>query len=403
MSRSERVYITGYGIISSIGNNAAENLQSLITERHGYGDITFLNTIHRHDLRCFEVKVDDETLKAMAGITSPGYTRTAMLGLIALREAIAHAGLSAEEMEHCGLLSSTTTGGIREFERDFYDLIDPLRHGAFEAFADTANPGEHAERIANTLGIRNYVATLSTACSSSANAIMQGAALIRSGRLDCALCGGSEALSRFTINGFNALMIFDREHCRPFDATRQGLNLGEGAAYLVLESASRVAQKGRQPLAELTGAGNANDAHHLTASSPEGAGALKAMRLALSHAQLDAADISYINAHGTATENNDLSEGTGLTRLFGDQLPPFSSTKPYTGHTLAAAGAIEAVYSIMAIHQQMLWPGLNFSTPMPELNIRPVKRLVRNASLKHVLSNSFGFGGNTSSLVLSAV
>jgi 3-oxoacyl-[acyl-carrier-protein] synthase-1 len=232
---------------------------------------------------------------------------------------------------------------------------------------------------------------------------MQGAALIRAGRLDCAICGGSEALSRFTINGFNALMILDPEHCRPFDATRRGLNLGEGAAYLVLESAERVERLGKTPLAILAGAGNANDAYHLTASSPEGTGALKAMRLALSHAGLDPQDIGYVNAHGTATENNDLSEGTGLSRLFANQLPPFSSTKPYTGHTLAAAGSIEAVYSILALHHGMVWPSLNFSSPMPELDIRPATELKKGVALRHVLSNSFGFGGNTSSLLISAV
>jgi len=153
----------------------------------------------------------------------------------------------------------------------------------------------------------------------------------------------------------------------------------------------------------LSGAGNANDAYHLTASSPDGTGALKAMRLALSHANIDARDIGYVNAHGTATENNDLSEGTGLTRLFSGALPPFGSTKPFTGHTLAAAGSIEAVYSIFALQQGMIWPSLNFNTPMPELDIRPVTELKKNVKVKHVLSNSFGFGGNTSSLLISAV
>lgn len=403
MSKGGRVFITGYGIITSIGNNAEENLRSLIAQRHGYGDIDFLNTEHRHDLRCCEVKLSDEELRLMGNARGGSLTRTTLLALIALREAAARAELSSADLRRAGLLSSTTTGGIREFEKDFDNILDLNRHGDFEQFADTAIPGDHSERLAELMGIHNYVATVSTACSSSANTIMQGAALIRSGRLDCAICGGSEALSKFTINGFNALMILDHEHCRPFDASRRGLNLGEGAAYVVLESAERVERTGRTPLAILSGAGNANDAHHLTASSPEGTGALKAMRLALSHAGVDARDIGYVNAHGTATENNDLSEGTGLTRLFGAELPPFSSTKPYTGHTLAAAGSVEAVYSIMALHQNTVWPSLNFSTPMPELDIRPVAQLHKVERLRHVLSNSFGFGGNTSSLLISGV
>lgn len=403
MSRDGRVFITGYGIITSIGKNVDENLQSLIDQRHGYGDIDFLNTIHSRDLRCCEIKLADDDLRAIGNAKGPCLTRTTLLGLVALREAISHAGLSASDLNRSGLLSSTTTGGVREFERDFDNIVAIDRRGDFEQFADTAIPGDHTERLAGQVGIHNYVATLSTACSSSANAIMQGAALIRSGRLDCAICGGSEALSRFTINGFNALMILDHGHCRPFDASRSGLNLGEGAAYIVLESASRVERLRKTPLAVLSGAGNANDAHHLTASSPEGTGALKAMRLALSHAGIDAGEVSYVNAHGTATENNDLSEGTGLKRLFAGQLPPFSSTKPYTGHTLAAAGAIEAVYSMLALHHNMVWPGLNFKSPMPELDIRPAAKLTPNVAMKHVLSNSFGFGGNTSSLLLSAV
>jgi len=403
MSKGGRVFITGYGIITSIGKNAEENLQSLVNQRHGYGDIDILNTAHSHDLRCCEIKITDEDLRALARAEGNGLTRTSLLGLVALREAVQHAQLTKEELNRSGLLSSTTTGGIREFERDFFNILDLDRRGEFEQFADTAIPGDHSERLAGQVGIHNYVATLSTACSSAANAIMQGAALIRSGRLDCAVCGGSEALSKFTINGFNALMILDNEHCRPFDASRRGLNLGEGAAYLVLESEARVERLKKKPLAILAGTGNANDAYHLTASSPEGTGALKAMRLALSHARIDARDIGYVNAHGTATENNDLSEGTGLKRLFAGELPPFSSTKPYTGHTLAAAGSIEAVYSILALQHGMVWPSLNFMSPIPELEIHPATSLIRNVSIRHVLSNSFGFGGNTSSLLLSAV
>jgi 3-oxoacyl-[acyl-carrier-protein] synthase-1 len=403
MSKSGRVFITGYGIITSIGKNVEENLQSLVDKRHGYGDIDFLNTAHSRDLRCCEIKLADEELREIGEAKGSHLTRTTLLGLIALREAIRSAQLTTSDVSRAGLLSSTTTGGIREFEKDFNSILDLDQHGGFEQFADTAIPGDHSERLADQVGIHNYVATLSTACSSSANAIMQGTALIRTGRLDCAICGGSEALSKFTINGFNALMILDNEHCRPFDATRRGLNLGEGAAYLVLESAERVERLGKKPLAVLSGAGNANDAYHLTASSPDGTGALKAMRLALSHANIDARDIGYVNAHGTATENNDLSEGTGLKRLFAGQLPPFSSTKPYTGHTLAAAGSIEAVYSLLALHHQMIWPSLNFNIPIPELDIRPAEDLIKGVPLRHVLSNSFGFGGNTSSLLLSAV
>jgi 3-oxoacyl-(acyl-carrier-protein) synthase len=224
---------------------------------------------HEQKRTCVYHRLRHDELRTIGGAKGPGLTRTTLLGLVALREAIRSAGLSAADLSKSGLLSSTTTGGIREFERDFNNIVVVDRRGEFEQFADTAIPGDHTERLAEQVGIHNYVATLSTACSSSANTIMQGAALIRSGRLDCVICGGSEALSKFTINGFNALMILDHEHCRPFDATRSGLNLGEGAAYLVLESASRVERLRKKPLALLGGAGNANDAYHLTASSPD--------------------------------------------------------------------------------------------------------------------------------------
>ena len=161
-------------------------------------------------------------------------------------------------------------------------MLDPERRGDFVRFTDTATSGEHCERMADHVGIKRYLGTISTACSSSANALMHGAQLIKNNKLDRVICGGTEALSKFTVNGFNALMILDKEHCRPFDSTRNGLNLGEGAAYIVLESEAEVDRKKRTPIAELKGYGNANDAFHQTASSPDGAGAFSAMELALS-------------------------------------------------------------------------------------------------------------------------
>jgi 3-oxoacyl-[acyl-carrier-protein] synthase-1 len=232
---------------------------------------------------------------------------------------------------------------------------------------------------------------------------MHGAQLIRNNKLERVFCGGTEALSKFTLNGFNTLMILDRGHCRPFDATRNGLNIGEGAAYLVLESESAMTKRGKKPIAELKGFGNANDAFHQTASSPDGAGAFLAMKIALNSAGIKPQDVGYINAHGTATENNDLSEGLGIKRLFGDSIPLFSSTKPFTGHTLAAAGSVEAVFCLLALKEEVIWPNLNYQRIIPELNIEPLVQLKKGSKLKNVLSNSFGFGGNTSSLLLASV
>ncbi|MGZ5135022.1 MAG: beta-ketoacyl synthase N-terminal-like domain-containing protein, partial [Flavitalea sp.] len=234
---NRRIFITGYGIITSIGNNAHENFRSLINRKCGFGNLEFLETAHKHDLPACEIKLSDLQLCELAGVLpNKGFTRTVLLGIIAAKEAISMAGLTPGEINSAGLLSATTTGGIRELEKYYYQLQDPDQHGDFEVYADTANPGEHSERMADFLGFRNYIGTISTACSSSANTIMLGARLIKNGELEAAICGGTEALSKFTINGFNSLMILDHEHCRPFDISRKGLNLGEGAAYLVLES-----------------------------------------------------------------------------------------------------------------------------------------------------------------------
>ncbi len=401
---SQRVFITGFGIITSVGKNAEENFRSLVNRSHGFGPIDILDTVHRNSISACEIKLTEEELCSLAGVRQhEGFTRTSLLGLIALNEAIQRADLSQEEIKNSGLVSATTTGGIREFETYFDGLMDAGKQGDFVRFTDTATSGEHCERIADHVGIRKYLGTVSTACSSSANSIMHGAQLIRNNKLERVICGGAEALSKFTLNGFNTLMILDGDHCRPFDATRNGLNIGEGAAYLVLESESAVNKRGKKAIAEVKGYGNANDAFHQTASSPDGAGAYLAMKLALNSAGLKAADVDYINAHGTATENNDLSEGLGIKRLFGESIPFFSSTKPYTGHTLAAAGSVEAVFCLLALKEEVIWPNLNYRNPIPDLNIDPVTELKRGSKLKNVLSNSFGFGGNTSSLLLASV
>lgn len=231
---------------------------------------------------------------------------------------------------------------------------------------------------------------------------MLGARLIQHGLLDRAIVGGTDSLTKFTINGFNTLMIFDKEACRPFDATRNGLNLGEGAGYIVLESEKSALESGKKIRGFLSGFANANDAYHQTASSPDGNGAYLAMSQALAMSNLQPTQIDYINVHGTATQNNDLSEGIAMKRIFGEKVPRFSSTKSFTGHTLGAAGGIEAVFSIMALEQQIIYPNLRFKSPIPELQLIPETELIEAAGITHILSNSFGFGGNNSTLIFSA-
>ncbi len=399
---SRRVFITGYGVITAIGNNARENYTSLIRRKCGYGRLDILETIHRDDIFACEVKWSDDQLCEIAGVCpGSGYTRTALLALVAIREAIGSSALSPEDVTNAGLVSATTAGGIRELETYYYDLQDRQKAGAFLAYLDTADPGEHTERLADLFQVKKYVSTVSTACSSATNAIILGARLIANEELDCVICGGSEALSKVTINGFNSLMILDREHCRPFDENRNGLNLGEGAAYLVLESERMLQRSGKKALAELCGYANVNDAFHQTASSPDGMGALEAMKRTLARAGLDASDIDYINAHGTGTENNDLAEGLAIQGLFGHQAPPFSSTKSYTGHTTSAAGGVEAAFCMLAFQHDVIFPNINFREQMKELTIQPITDVRHDAGLRHILSNSFGFGGSATALLFS--
>jgi len=396
---AKRVFVTGYGIITSIGNNLEENLDSLSSGRPGIRKITHLETIHRDTLPAGEIDLSDEELACMAGIENrEGFTRTALLGMIAAEEATHSAGCDIHDGRRTGLISGSTVGGMVSTEKYYLDFLE---NDSRNAWIEANESCESTERIARHLGIKDFDSTINTACSSSANVIMTGARMVRAGMLDRVIAGGADALSFFTLNGFNTLMIYDREYCKPFDEHRNGLNLGEGAAYLVLEAEDRIGQ--RMPLCELRGYGNSTDAHHQTALSPEGTGPRLAMQLALECSGLKPEDISYINVHGTATLNNDLSEGMGMMNLFGESIPSFSSTKPFTGHLLGASGAVEAVFSILGIQRDIVWPNLNFNTPIKGLGFSPALHAIHGSGIRHVLSNSFGFGGNNTSLVFSAI
>lgn len=393
-----QIAITGMGAVSAIGEDVPSNYRSLLASRHGIGPIRQLDTRHRDRLLVGEVAITNNELTERLELpATEAYTRSTLLALLAAKEATA--GIDLGDGHRTGLISATTVGGMDATEQYYDDYLVSDKHWPF---IPTHPCGYSTEQMARHLGVTDYVTTISTACSSAANAIMLGARLIKVGLLDRAIVGGTDCLSRFTINGFNSLMIYTEGHCRPFDEHRSGLNLGEAAAYLVLERTDLAGRQSETPLAYLSGYGHANDAFHQTASSEDGEGAYLAMRQALEVANLAADAISYINAHGTATPNNDLAEGQALLRIYGapESIPPFSSTKAFTGHTLAAAGAIEAVFSILALRYQRVFPNLNFSQPIAALGIVPQTTL-STAEINHVLSNSFGFGGNCSSLLFS--
>jgi 3-oxoacyl-(acyl-carrier-protein) synthase len=392
-----RVFVTGLGLISGIGKDLHENITSLLEQRSGIGKIRYLATHLRDEIPVSEVKFSNEELFRLAGIEpAEGYSRNALLGMTAAMEAFNHAGLNAMPKGRTGLISATTVGGMDKCELYYNDF---LTNDNRNIYIETYDCADSTQKIADQLGIRDYITTISTACSSAANAILLGARMIRLGYLDRVIAGGTESLTKFHLNGFNALKILDKEPCKPFDAQRNGITLGEGAAYIVIEAEEFAAQGGRELYAELIGYGNACEAFHQTASSPDGNGAFLAMRKALEMSGLEPGQIDYINAHGTGTDNNDLSEGIAIERLFGNAIPRVSSTKPITGHTTSAAGSTEAILSILCLTHNMILPNLNFEHQMPELHFSPVRGLIKDIKVSHVMSNSFGFGGNDTSLI----
>jgi 3-oxoacyl-(acyl-carrier-protein) synthase len=393
------VAITGMGIISAIGNSVEENYASLLNNKTAITTIENISTVHSDLRKVGEIKKTNQELADELQLSADNnFSRTAMIGAIAAKQAVQDAGITSINEYKTGLISATSVGGMDMTERYYYDYFEKPETIKYISCHDG---GDVAQKIADELGLNGMVTTISTACSSAANAIMLGARLIKSGKLDRVIVGGTDALAKFTINGFKTLMILSDGYNMPFDNDRKGLNLGEAAAFLVLESDEMVAKENKKVLARVSGYGNANDAFHQTASSENGDGAFLAMEKAFQVSGLKPEQIDYINVHGTATPNNDLSEGRAIVRVFGEKnIPDFSSTKPFTGHTLAAAAAIEAVYSVLAIQNNVVFPNMNFKTPMEEFNMIPQTTL-KQKNIEHVLSNSFGFGGNCSTVIFS--
>lgn len=385
------VYVTGLGIISSIGNDVPSTLRAL------KNDITGLKFNENFELYLGEVPKSNTDLTAELGLDTDDRSRTSLLSMVAAREAWGRN--KAHPELRTGLISATSVGGMDRLEEYFWRGMD----GSFDdvdPFLKFEN-GQTTEEVAAYLGISGLVGTISTACSSGVNAIIQGFRLIRAGKLDRVIVGGCDPLAKFDIKGFDSLGVYDKELCRPFDADRNGLNLGEGAAFLVLENEASREITANNTLATIGGWANTTDAYHQTASSPDGIGATLAMQNALKMANLETRDIDYINAHGTGTPNNDASESAAFRNVFGSEVPPISSTKGHTGHTLAAAGALESVFSVLSILHNAIWPNLRHKKAIPESGISPVTEFAYK-KVRHVMSNSFGFGGNCSTILFSA-
>lgn len=393
-----KVFITGIGSISSLGLTIEQQLERLRSGVSGIGKAQFFQSIYTETLPFAEIPASDEELKELTGLKESGVTRTTLIALKAFQEAIADGNLTEEELGSfkTALISSSTVGGMCYTDALYSDAN---KKGEKTAYFSAYEGSNHTLTIAKLFNIKGYTDTINTACSSSANAILLGARLIQSGRCDRAIVGGADCLAKFTVNGFNSLRILNEKPCTPFDEDREGLTLGEGAAYLVLEAEDVVGDKFKY--ATVSGFGNANDAFHPSATSDDARGPIKAMTEALLSANLTANQIDYINAHGTGTGNNDETESVAFLKVFGDKVPTFSSTKAFTGHTLAAAGALEAIYSVLSLNHNEIYPNLNFKNPISSQGLVPITQLTKTDEMNHVMTNSFGFGGNGTSLIFS--
>lgn len=394
-----RIFITGAGIITSIGSDMASNRDALIQEKCGLSSLEQFPSKYASLLPFGEIKLSNEELKSMMQIQDKSVTRTSLLANFAFQQAIKDAGLTPEMVSatSTALITANTVGGMCLTDELYQDANSK---GEGSNYLNSYDAGSIAIFLQKQHQVKGIINTINTACSSAANAIMYGTRLLENGLAKKAIVGGVDSLSKFTINGFNALHILSDEHTAPFDQNRKGLNLGEGAAFLVLEREEDITT--RKVYAEVSGYSNTNDAFHPSSLSDEGDGPYLAMKLALEKAGLQISDINFINAHGTGTGNNDEVESRAMIRLFGNQVPDFASTKSNIGHTLGASGAIEAVFCLLNIQHQEIYKSLNFSTPIEGTELIPQQKYHQKA-IYHVMSNSFGFGGNCSSLIFSKV
>jgi 3-oxoacyl-[acyl-carrier-protein] synthase II len=394
-----RIWMTGAGLVTALGTNRRDSWERLIQGERGISHV---------DL--FEVSQQRAVIAGMVKgvpLPTPGgeWSRTSTFALLAAKEALAEAGVDSKS-SRVGLVVASTTGGMFETEARLAKLhAEPHTFEGQKALIEMlSHPlSSTADCLYGPLGPFVHVRTICSACSSGANALAVAALWLLEGSVDAVLAGGTDGLCRLTLSGFNALAAVDPEPCRPFDRRRRGLNLGEGAGFVVLERAARARQRGQAPIAELAGWALGAEAHHITNPEATGTAAANILRRALSRAKLSPADIDYVNAHGTGTPLNDPMETSALQAALGDEVGriPVSSSKGQLGHTLGAAGAIEAVLAAMAIKEQTLPPTAGLEEPDSRCNLVHVLGKGRPARVRAALSNSFGFGGMDSVLVLT--
>ncbi|OGL01229.1 MAG: hypothetical protein A3D33_11205 [Candidatus Rokubacteria bacterium RIFCSPHIGHO2_02_FULL_73_26] len=383
------VAVTGLGVVSPFGAGVKAYWDGLAAGTCAIRPVTLLDT---EGFRC---RIAAEVPDGVAG--SPRRSRADRLALVAAREALDDAGVSRRERADAALVVGAVGGGMLEAEAWYWERHRrPVRatralHAIF--------PSSHAEVVGSVLGLGGPRETVVAACSSGAAALALAADLVADGAAPLALAGGVDALTRICFMGFNALRLLDPEPCRPFDRDRRGMSVGEGAAFVVLERADRARARGARIWAELAGSGTTTDAHHVTAPHPEGEGMVRAMRAALAAAGVGPGAVGYVNAHGTATPQNDRIEARAIRAVFGEGRLLVSATKSMIGHTMAAAGALEAVATVLALAHELVPPTAGLDAPDPEASFDCVPRTAREAQLEAAISNSFGFGGQNVTLL----
>ncbi len=404
------VVITGLGCVSPLGNDVETTWAQLVAGQSGVDLIT------RFDAKDFKTKIAAE-VKGFNGDALFGrkearrMDRVTQYALAATQEAVAQAGLAItdENRDRIGVVIGTGIGGVETLYENTKTFLarGPGRISPF--MVPMMLPDSPAGMIAIQLGVRGPNLAVVTACATGTNAVGEAAEIIRRGQADVVLAGGSEAaIIPVAIGGMSVMGALSTRNeapgraSRPFDAERDGFVMGEGAAVLVLESAEYARRRGAQAMAVVRGYGATNDAYHISAPSENGVGAALCMQAALDHAGLEAEEISYINAHGTSTPLNDLSETIAIKTVFGEAAyqVAISSTKSMTGHLLGAAGAVEAVVCVKAIQTGVLPPTINYQTPDPDCDLDYVPNQARQAQVDIALSNSFGLGGQNACIVI---
>jgi 3-oxoacyl-[acyl-carrier-protein] synthase II len=403
---ARRVVVTGIGAVSPLGLTAASTWEGVVAGRSGVGPITHF------DAAGFAVRIaaevgDFEPESVFGRRRARHLDRVTQLALVATAEALESSKFDvAAHSDRVGVVFGTGIGGIHSLEEGMAVLEQRGPEWVSPYTLPMMIPNMLVGQVAMEWGIRGYSSCTVTACSASAQAIGESLDLIRAGRVDAVVCGGSEApITRVALAGFAAMKaLSSRNHdptgaSRPFDAGRDGFVMGEGAAALVLEEREAARRRGAPILAEVAGFGATCDAYHMTQPHPEGDGAVRAMRFACEDAGVAPGEVGYVNAHGTSTPPNDRVETVALKRVFAENVPPVSSTKSMVGHTLGAAGALESVICVQALNFQMLPPTINQEQPDPECDLDYVPNVARPATFDVAMTNSFGFGGHNATLI----